>query len=72
MVYRQLCDFNLDKAQESRVGNPLHKNWIESSEFDEFVVAAMAELSDDGKAPEHVTHENLLRLVKKARESMNH
>jgi len=71
VVYRQLCDFNLDKAQESRVGNPLHKNWIESSEFDEFVVAAMAELSDDGKAPEHVSYENLMRLVRKARESMS-
>jgi len=70
VVYRQLCDFNLDKPQESRVGNPLHKHWIEASEFDAFVVTAMAELSDDGKAPEHVSYENLMHLVEKARESM--
>lgn len=72
VVYRQLCDFNLDTPQPSRVGNPLHKYWIEASEFDEFVVAAMAELSDESQAPEHVTCENLVHFVKKARESISY
>ncbi len=39
-------------------------------EFDIWVRGAMAELSDEGRAPEYVTYENILRLVKRIRESL--
>lgn len=39
-------------------------------EFDTWVRGAMAELSDDGKAPENVTHESVLQLTKQIRESL--
>ena len=38
-------------------------------DFDMFVRGAMAELSDDEEAPEHVTYENVLRVVEQIRES---
>ncbi|MGB2864661.1 MAG: hypothetical protein WBC05_15145 [Sedimentisphaerales bacterium] len=44
---------------------------IEQDEFDTFVRGAMAELSDDGKASEHVTYENVLQLAKEIRNSLN-
>jgi hypothetical protein len=39
-------------------------------DFDTWVRGAMAELSDDGKAPEHVSHENVLQLAEKVRNSL--
>jgi hypothetical protein len=44
---------------------------IEQDEFDTFVRGAMAELSDEGKAPEHVTYQNVLQLAEKIRNSFN-
>ena len=44
---------------------------IERDEFDTFVRGAMAELSDDGKAPEHVNYENVLQLAEKIRNSLD-
>jgi predicted ribosomally synthesized peptide with SipW-like signal peptide len=38
-------------------------------DFDTFVRGAMAELSGDGKTPDEVTYENVLRLVQQIRES---
>ena len=40
------------------------------NDFDTFVLGAMAELSEDGKAPEGVTYESVLQLTKQIRESM--
>ena len=40
-------------------------------EFDVWVRGAMAELSDDGKAPESVTYQNVLQLAEKIRNSPN-
>jgi hypothetical protein len=40
-------------------------------EFDTWVRGAMAELSDDGKAPEHVTYKNVLELAERIRSSMS-
>jgi len=37
-------------------------------DFDIWVLGAMAELSDDGKAPENVTYESVLQLTKQIRE----
>jgi len=39
-------------------------------DFDKWVLGAMAELSDDGKAPECVTYESVLQLTKQIRESL--
>jgi hypothetical protein len=38
-----------------------------TKEFNKWVLCAMAELSDDGKAPEHVTYENVVRLAEQIR-----
>ena len=44
---------------------------IESAEeFDEWVIGAMAELSDDGKAPAYVTYEGVVRLAGEIRRSL--
>lgn len=68
-VVRMLCRFNLPVEQEPAVGNPVHKNPIAPDEFDLFVRGAMAELSDDGVAPGHVTYENVMALARQIRES---
>jgi hypothetical protein len=39
-------------------------------EFDTWVRGAMAELSDDGKAPEQITYKNILQLAAKIRSSL--
>ena len=39
-------------------------------DFDEFVLGAMAELSDDGQAPEGITYEGALELAEQIRASM--
>jgi len=39
-------------------------------EFDTWVRGALAELSDDGKAPEHITYKNILQLAAKIRSSL--
>jgi hypothetical protein len=43
---------------------------VEEDEFDEWVCGTMAELSDEGVAPEHVTYENVLRLSEQIRASI--
>ena len=40
-------------------------------EFNTWILGAMAELSDDGKAPESVTYNNVLELADKIRNSLN-
>ena len=40
-------------------------------EFETWVHGAMAELSDEGKAPEHVTYQNVLKLAEIIRNSFN-
>jgi hypothetical protein len=45
---------------------------IETQEdFDMWVLGAMAELSDAGIAPEHVTYESVLELAEKVRDSLH-
>lgn len=70
LLYHMLCRFNLANGQPPQVGNPLPDNKIKANEFDLFVREAMAELSDDGKAPEHVTYENVMRWANEARTSL--
>ena len=40
------------------------------TDFRLFVLGAMAELSDDAKAPEHVTYENVLRMTEQIRSGL--
>jgi hypothetical protein len=42
-----------------------------NQDFNTWVRGAMAELSDDGKAPPHITYENVLQLAEKIRKSLN-
>jgi hypothetical protein len=51
-----------------RIGQELAINSKE--EFETWVHGAMAELSDDGKAPEHATYEKVLRLAEQIRSSL--
>jgi outer membrane lipoprotein-sorting protein len=41
-----------------------------AKDFDKWVLGAMAELSDDGKAPEDVTYESVLQLAEQIRKSL--
>jgi len=72
---RQLgCDvlyrFNLDHEPKWRIGLTVDCMPIEAVEdFDKWVLGAMAELSDDGRAPEDVTYESVLQLAEQVRKS---
>jgi hypothetical protein len=66
-LYRTQCRFNLGEEQAPRRGNPISEHRIEADEFDDFVRAAMAELSDGGVAPEHVTYDNVMELARRIR-----
>jgi len=68
--HRMLCRFNLPQEPPPQVGNPLSENKIKAQEFDLFVREAMAELSDDSKAPVHVTYENVMRWAKETRAAL--
>ncbi len=61
-------------ASRPRVSEPLAEEVeIRSEEdFNTLVLGAMAELSADGKAPEGVTYESVLRLAEQIRESLAH
>jgi len=56
------------RGAPSSVGQELAINSEE--EFDTWIRGAMAELSDDGKAPEHITYTNVLQLAAKIRSSI--
>ncbi|MFH1715901.1 MAG: hypothetical protein ABIF19_01000 [Planctomycetota bacterium] len=66
-----LYRFNLDPEPKWRIGLTVDCSMlIEGAEdFDKWVLGAMAELSDDGQAPEGITYERVLQLAEKVRES---
>ena len=43
---------------------------IDEDNFDTFVRGGMAELSDEGKAPDHVTYENVMQLARRIRKEL--
>ena len=57
------------RGAPNRVGQALTVGSEE--EFDTWVRGAMAELSDEGNAPEHVTYQNALELAERIRSSLN-
>jgi hypothetical protein len=50
-------------------GNPLRIR--NAGDFDEFLIGAMAELSDDGVAPEYVTYDYVMQLCEEIRASLD-
>jgi len=69
--YRMLCSFNLSREIEATTGNPIPENRIEEHEFDDFVRRAMAELDDEGIAPDYITYENVMQLVDEIKASLH-
>lgn len=70
--YDVLYRFNLEEKPKWIIGYTLDYGLqIKTEEdFDKWVIGAMAELSDDGNAPEGVTYESVLQLTKQIRESL--
>jgi outer membrane lipoprotein-sorting protein len=68
-----LYRFNLDPELKWRLGLNVDCSLLieNADDFDKWVLGAMAELSDDGMAPEHVTYQNVMELVRQIRESLN-
>ena len=71
------CDIVIGMDPENRTWRKVKRYRLDNNtmviyddEFDTFVLGAMAELSNDGIVPEHVTHENILELAKKLRSLM--
>ncbi len=62
--YDVLYRFNLEEKPKWRIGYTLEYGIrIETEEdFNKWVLGAMAELSDDGKAPDGITYESVLQL----------
>ncbi len=71
LIYDALVRRNPDDGQTRRMGLTPDATINSAEEFDELVLGAMAELSDDGKAPEGLTYEMVLQLAKQIRESLD-
>lgn len=71
--YRAMYRFNLDPLPKWRIGLTIEYGIpIETAgDFETWVVGAMAELSDDGVAPEHVTYQNVIALARQIRSSLH-
>jgi hypothetical protein len=77
-AYTQLLSYSLqyrdntenpDRRGGLRLSTAADLTIDNAEDFDTFVRGAMVELSGDEEAPEHVTYENVLRLVEQIRES---
>lgn len=70
--YKVICEYDGAEPRDFRSRPNLMSPELvikSEGEFNTWVRAAMAELSDDGKAPEHVTYENVMRWAQKIRTS---
>ena len=69
--YDVLYKYNIENKPEGTMGFTVDYGMnVETKEdFNKWILGAMAELSDDGKAPEGVTYEKVLRLAQQIRES---
>ena len=54
----------------ARLGSSVDLHIRDADDFDEFVLGAMAEFSDDEIAPEGITYETLLDLIDDIRQEM--
>ena len=67
-VYARLMrDYELPGSMNISVRQPIP---VDAEDFDLLVRGAMAELSDDGLAPEHVAYEEVMREVERIRASL--
>jgi len=71
--YDVLYRFNLDPEPKTTIGLTVDCNLlIESAkDFEKWVLEAMAELSDDGKAPADVSYERVLQLAERIKSKNN-
>ena len=74
LAYELNVKYEVDKNRfGTRPGNLSDDLVIDSSDdFDTWVLGAMAELSDNGKAPEQVTYGDVLQLAKQIRNRPSH
>ena len=71
--YEVLCRKNLESPNGFRIGKLTVKPefTVETAEeFDEWVLGAMAELADDGTAPENLTYQKVIDLAQQVRTSV--
>ena len=68
--YRGHYRLNNEEDRPLEKFNPVWGTALDADEFDSFVLEAMRELSDDGLVPEHVTHDNVLDLIRRIKESV--
>ena len=66
-----LYRFNIEPEPKWRIGLTVNCSLLIKGleDFDKWVLGAMAELSDDGEAPEGITYERVLQLAEQVRES---
>lgn len=67
-----LYQFNLDPEPKWRLGLSVDCGLLieNADDFDKWVLGGMAELSDDGMAPEDITYERVLQLAQNIRKSL--
>jgi len=71
--YEMLCRWNLELARPMTIDHMTVKPefTIETAEeFDEWVLGAMAELADDGTAPQNLTYQKVIDLAQQVRTSV--
>ena len=70
--YDALIRFNLQPQPKCNLGYTMgHGILVKTAyDFEEWVIGAMAELSDDGRAPDGITYESVLQLAREIRESL--
>lgn len=71
LAYDALVRRNPDDGQTRRMGLIPDATINSAEEFDELVLGAMAELSDDGEPPKDLTYESVLELAHKIRKSLS-
>ncbi len=71
LMYTALVRRNPDDGQARRMGLTPDATINSAEEFDELVLGAMAELSNDGEPPKDLTYESVLELAHKIRKSLS-
>ena len=72
-AYEVNLEFDVDKSRFGTWPRNISEDLVIDSryDFDTWVLGAMAELSDNGKAPEQVTYDNVLQLAKQIRNRLS-
>ena len=70
LAYSALIRRNPDDGKTRRMGLTPDVTINSAEEFNWLVLGAMAELSDDGKAPAGITYESVLQLAKQIKKTL--